>query len=793
MANEAVNPLDELMKQKYGVTSSGRLQWTEKDDYFTLMRKVARYIYKQQDWTERREMGAIMALNSVLNNDFDTKISSADRKIPDADRVYKIKGEDKTYLWGISSDNKLTSKQGVMYSFRNTGTTFTYGNLADTVGYGALLRDIYNNFLHDQKLGRKFLNTPEDLVKELTGLTVAYGRKYRDHGILTTRVDAKELSCTKEELEALTHVVIHPVRGTEIGRVFNDPKIQEEDPRFHLIGYQFSIDTALRRINDRAKHVEFKNYLNDYLEQTFNIVRQQRYNQDRDKQTRAKAWETKKNINKETQQVMDNSPLAKTFSKLEIDNDVDLKGFGSFEREMMNLVHDLPKVYNTKLPTLRLRKLGNYKAAGLYVPQFGDGSTDTIALDFRKARTEGEHLKGLGVQSFIHEYGHYLDNHLGTPIEEGKSGKVDLSISTKFSDITREYRRNLDQYTIKKDKGIGSAEYFGIPTEIFARGFELWTHNHLKMKSNLMDAPKAYQNDPEYKAFTPELREKVFEFFDNIPELTQARERLANKDYSLIDEKQITVPTKQDPEQLVTKQDLDQYAGTLLNKLTMDVDRLEALIGGSGSQLAENNPNRVIAFDNYQSQGLPRLVSDRELQEAGVDLKAYQTDNLTLRGYVVDEQVRYQAGTLYNANELTKQATLNGNELDYQRLNKLIEERNGEGGSLDKAMDQAGLTVAASDSLLASAFNRAERRMVSDSLNGKDRDTRTQGIPFKFSEAEREKLAGVPRSLRRKLYLDTVKAAKEIQPQVAKNLKREKVQSQSKLPTIKAASKAKER
>lgn len=111
MANEAVNPLDELMKQKYGVTSSGRLQWTEKDDYFTLMRKVARYIYKQQDWTERREMGAIMALNSVLNNDFDTKISSADRKIPDADRVYKIKGEDKTYLWGISSDNKLTSKQ----------------------------------------------------------------------------------------------------------------------------------------------------------------------------------------------------------------------------------------------------------------------------------------------------------------------------------------------------------------------------------------------------------------------------------------------------------------------------------------------------------------------------------------------------------------------------------------------------------------------------------------------------------------------------------------------------------
>lgn len=142
---------------------------------------------------------------------------------------------------------------------------------------------------------------------------------------------------------------------------------------------------------------------------------------------------------------------------------------------------------------------------------------------------------------------------------------------------------------------------------------------------------------------------------------------------------------------------------------------------------------------------------------------------------------------------MTKQATLNGNELDYQRLNKLIEERNGKGGSLDKAMDQAGLTVATSDSLLASAFNRAERRMVSDSLNGKDRDTRTQGTPFKFSEAEREKLAGVPRSLRRKLYLDTVKAAKEIQPQVAKNLKREKVQSQSQSSTTKAASKAKER
>ena len=639
MANEAVNPLDELMKQKYGVTSSGRLQWTEKDDYFTLMRKVARYIYKQQDWTERREMGAIMALNSVINNDVDTKISPFDKTILYADRVFKIEGEEHNYIWAINSKNKLTSKQGVKYRLRSDGTTFTYGNLADTVGYGVLLNDLYLNFLADKKAGREFLNTPNSFVHELHRLTIAEGRKYRDHTVPTNRIEAKDLTCSKEELEALTHINSVSDRGTE-WRVFNNPEIQEQNPRFskYLIGREFSLDDALHRIRDEAEHVEFKNYLNDYLQQTFNIVRQQRYNQDRDKQTRAKAWETKKNISKETQQVMDNSSLAKTFSKLEIDNDVDLKGFGSFERGMMNLVHDLPKVYNTKLPTLRLRKLGNYKAAGLYVPQFGDGSTDTIALDFRKARTEGKHLKGLGVQSFIHEYGHYLDNHLGTPIEEGESGKVDLSISTKFSDITHEYRRNLDQYTIKKDKGIGSAEYFGIPTEIFARGFELWAHNHLKIKSNLMDAPKAYQNDPEYKAFTPELREKVFEFFDSIPELAQAREHLANKDYSLIDEKQITVPTKQDPEQLVTKQDLDQYAGTLLNKWTMDVDRLEALIGGSGSQLAENNPNRVIAFDNYQSQGLPRLVSDRELQEAGVDLKAYQTDNLTLRGYVVDEQ-----------------------------------------------------------------------------------------------------------------------------------------------------------
>ena len=66
---------------------------------------------------------------------------------------------------------------------------------------------------------------------------------------------------------------------------------------------------------------QINRFIKNYLEKTYNIVRQQRYERDLDKQTHAKSWETKKNIDKDTQQIMDRSSLHQYFSKIELDND----------------------------------------------------------------------------------------------------------------------------------------------------------------------------------------------------------------------------------------------------------------------------------------------------------------------------------------------------------------------------------------------------------------------------------------------------------------------------------------
>ncbi len=65
---------------------------------------------------------------------------------------------------------------------------------------------------------------------------------------------------------------------------------------------------------------------------------------------------------------METTTLKRYFQFIEIDNDVDLGLFSQFEKEMERMHSILPKAGDT-LPELRLRKLGNHHALGLYVPQ----------------------------------------------------------------------------------------------------------------------------------------------------------------------------------------------------------------------------------------------------------------------------------------------------------------------------------------------------------------------------------------------------------------------------------------
>lgn len=194
----------------------------------------------------------------------------------------------------------------------------------------------------------------------------------------------------------------------------------------------------------------------------------------------ARAFEPKKNVNERTQKAMTESPLNVFFKEVEFDNEVDLNKVKKFEKEAMLFLHMYGD--NINKPTLRLRKLGKHSSAnkivkGLYYP-----SNNNLIIDYRKGR----------IDSFVHEYGHYLDHN---------KGDEDLSLSPEFADILTEYRSRLKT----------SNDYYRIPTEVFARAYQFWiSEKNINSDINDFDA-----NRKEFEPFV-EMKEKVNAYFDKI-------------------------------------------------------------------------------------------------------------------------------------------------------------------------------------------------------------------------------------------------------------------------------------
>ncbi|WP_321382954.1 hypothetical protein [uncultured Enterococcus sp.] len=77
------------------------------------------------------------------------------------------------------------------------------------------------------------------------------------------------------------------------------------------------------------RHNKMVDFVQNYIESTYDIILQREYEKDIEKQTRASAWQTKKNINKETQTLMETTSLKDHFGFVELDNDVELELFGT--------------------------------------------------------------------------------------------------------------------------------------------------------------------------------------------------------------------------------------------------------------------------------------------------------------------------------------------------------------------------------------------------------------------------------------------------------------------------------
>lgn len=217
------------------------------------------------------------------------------------------------------------------------------------------------------------------------------------------------------------------------------------------------------------------------------------------------------------------------FRKVEVDTqkydaqEFDYNQFKTVEADFEQICNKLP--HALAHPELKFRKLGKHKATGLYDPIL-----NIIAVDVRDTT------------SFIHEYGHYLDYNHGTNGE--------YSLSEEFEFIISSYKNNFNLFFAKKEEELRSTlmalgkerngyelisikeklkaeeldnlraakkliDYYTTPTEIFARGFELWVFETITSNSKLLNSRDVYNNQIEYASFKG-LKESLFSFFNNI-------------------------------------------------------------------------------------------------------------------------------------------------------------------------------------------------------------------------------------------------------------------------------------
>lgn len=223
------------------------------------------------------------------------------------------------------------------------------------------------------------------------------------------------------------------------------------------------------------------------------------------------------------------------FRKVEVDTqkyeskEFDYSLFKKVEEDFEEICNKLP--HASAQPELKFRKLGKHKATGLYAPFL-----NILAVDVRNT------------ESFIHEYGHYLDYK--------HDGKENYSLRDDFEHIITSYSNNF-KITFKKkedelltrlmkaskESASGTSvvsleekrlsaelellknsnkmfDYFTTPTEIFARGFELWVFETITSNSSLLKSKEEYSNRIEYVSFNG-IKESLFSFFATIfPEAT---------------------------------------------------------------------------------------------------------------------------------------------------------------------------------------------------------------------------------------------------------------------------------
>lgn len=200
----------------------------------------------------------------------------------------------------------------------------------------------------------------------------------------------------------------------------------------------------------------------------------------------ARSYETKKNIPKKTLLAMENSVLNGYFGYVEFDEMCDLKKADELSKECIALLDSFFSFVrkDTKNNSIRFRRLGNHKAAGLYYP-----GLQCLCVDVGSP------------SSFVHELGHLIDY------------TEQYSLKGDFNRVLREYCYYIDSLTKEETKFFTKKygrDYYTNPTEVFARSFELYVTEKLGVKNSLVSS----EYGVVYPLKNELLMEKIFGYFD---------------------------------------------------------------------------------------------------------------------------------------------------------------------------------------------------------------------------------------------------------------------------------------
>lgn len=227
------------------------------------------------------------------------------------------------------------------------------------------------------------------------------------------------------------------------------------------------------------------------------------YARDITERTYAASYQLKKNIPQATLKKMKETYLNEYFSEIEIDEEMNLDKFKEVEEEYKKVINMFP---TQKIPSLRFRRLGKYKAGGLYFPYH-----KAICVDIKQ------------VSSMIHELMHWLDYnyyYLIGNTEFKNSYRSRLSSSIRFCHLVDMYKQIMNnQMNLRDSEDPIKKQWFGTTkynrsyyfdtSEIFARLGVLYFYYKFGDILILSTEGIGHPKDEE-------LKEYLMKFFDDV-------------------------------------------------------------------------------------------------------------------------------------------------------------------------------------------------------------------------------------------------------------------------------------